>query len=86
MKNESTGEIEREGCSIHYIMAENLNPVDNDGVLGYAPIKESVGVAYYDIFKKLGVPCVLEAEMGMKTKNGSPVLFIQGFNLDEKKK
>ena len=82
IKDEKTGVVEREGVTIHYIMAEELKPCDNDGVLGYAPVKESVNKSFYDVFKKLGVPCVLDAEMGIKTVKGTPVLFIQGFDLD----
>ena len=84
-KDEKTGE-ERSGVSIHYIMADDLTPKDDNGVLGYAPVKESVGKSFYDVFKKLGVPCSIPAEFGMKTKNGSTILYIQGFDLDAIKK
>lgn len=86
LKNEQTGVIEREGCTIHYIMNSDLKPAESEeGVLGYVPVKESVGKDMYEVFKQYKLPLVIEAEFGMKTKQGGTVLYIKGLDFQSVK-
>ena len=82
IRNQQTGEVEREGVTIWYIMADELKPVmSTDGKLGYDPVKTSLDKSFYDKFKALGVPGAVKARMKMTVDGGKPVLKIDGIDI-----
>lgn len=71
---------------MHYLMTSDVNfPVENDGVLGSVPSKESMPTDFYNKAKSVGLPAYADVEFGMKNSGGKTVLFIKGLDFVTKK-
>lgn len=69
------------GCTMYYLMTSDIStPVENDGILGVVPSKESMPIDFYNRAKATGLPCQAEVEFGMKNSGGKTVLYIKGLD------
>lgn len=76
MEDEKTGQ-KREGITVEYIMADNLNPVVNDdGSVGYRHVKESLNISKMP--QVMQVPGKYEMFYGFSISKGKPVMKLQG--------
>lgn len=72
MTDDKTGQ-DREGVTLEYLMAENLDPVINeDGSKGYKHVKESIPLS--KLPKVQAIPGVYEFEYGYVVQKGKPVM------------
>lgn len=74
------------GCTMHYAMTEDLNKpfYDEDGgSVGYVPMKERMGVDFYERAKAHGLPAVAKVVFGQKVSSGKMVLYIKGLDFVE---
>ena len=73
------------GCSMMYIATDKLTPCVNDGgILGYQPLKESMPYDFYARIKEIGVPCIAKAHYVMRNSQGKQVLRIDGIDFIKK--
>ena len=89
IKDEKTDKISMEGCSMWYLPASDLTKTEDvdSGVIGVQPLKESMGVSFYEVVKKIGLPAVANVTYGMKNSGGKQVLYIKGLDfVNEDKK
>lgn len=71
------------GCTMWYLPTGDLTTSHEDfdnGFLGYAPLKQTMGVDFYETVKKVGLPCKARVEYGMKSSGGKMALYIKGLN------
>ena len=77
-----------EGCTMYYVMAGDLKQKEDSesGQLGYAPLKESMPLNFYDRAKANGIPCVARGTFAMRTQSGKQVLKLVGVDFVPAKK
>lgn len=70
------------GCTMWYLPTADMKPSFNEHseLLGFNPVKERMGVDFYERAKKIGIPAVAEVEFGQTTKNGELKLYIMGLD------
>jgi hypothetical protein len=71
--NPETKKIENEGCTVRYIMAEDLSHYEDKarGVKGYAPAKATIPYDDFDKFQT--VPALYEATIDAKVDSAGKV-------------
>lgn len=80
--DQSTGQ-HREGISIHYLMTDNLNDIENgDGSYGYAPAKDSISRDQIDNLQS--VPGFYDATFIMAPSKGQTRLKLSSVKLVSK--
>lgn len=71
------------GCTMWYISTDDINAkkydVDTEQ-LGCTPLKQSMGVDFYNIAKEVGLPAKAKVVYGMKNSGGKQVLYIKGLD------
>lgn len=71
------------GCTMQYVAAQDISAkyFDEDtGTVGYAPLKERMGVEFYDLAKSNGLPALAKVVYGMKSSGGKQTLYIKGLD------
>lgn len=80
---DDAGNPSMEGCTMWYYPNEDLKKVEQEnGTIGVQPVKESMGVSFYERAKKVGLPAVATATYGMKNSGGKQTLYIKGLDFD----
>lgn len=77
------------GCTMWYLPCQDITKKsynEQTEELGYAPVKQSMGTDFYDVAKKVGLPCVAKVLYGQRTVKGALQLYIKGLEFIEDKK
>lgn len=76
------------GCTLWYIPSKDLSSYEDTdtGTLGFTPVKERMGVDFYQIAQAHGLPAVAKVTFGQKNSNGSIKLYIKGLEFVDDKK
>lgn len=77
--NEATKEF-NEGCTIWYTETSDITEkkFDESGLLGHAPVKQTMPVAFYDAAKEIGIPALAEGTFVMRNKGTTMSLVLAG--------
>lgn len=71
------------GCTMQYVSCQDISKPyfdEDSGSVGYVPLKERMGVEFYDLAKANGLPAVAKVVYGMKSSGGKQTLYIKGLD------
>lgn len=71
------------GATMWYIATDDIKTkkFDPDSeVIGCVPLKQNMGVEFYNVVKEVGLPAKARVEYGMKNSGGKQVLYIKGLD------
>jgi hypothetical protein len=80
IKDEKTGKIENQGCTVRYAFTENLEPFEDKekSIKGYKPAKTSL--SYDDYAKFPTVPAIYQATLGYSVDSaGKAAIAVKDF-------